>query len=307
MTNDFYTIKVNEQKLKEIRDFYAPFISDKEHDYVFFVAKKDGTVITGYTSSKTSKKVTFQGKNALEEATYWDKEATTKPQKEKEEKKWLDYSDQIGSDEVGVGDFLLPMIVVASFVKESDIPYLIKLGVRDSKKLSDKKILEIGEELTTKFDYSKLTLTNEKYNEMISKGENLNSLKAKMHNRALYNMHKKYEDVVAIYVDQFVNEKTYYKYLNDKDEPEVKGIAFKTQGESYFPCVALSSVIARYSFLKEKEKLEQRYSMKFPFGADINADKFAKKFIKKFGFDELKKISKNNFANFKNLTKEELF
>ena len=71
-----------------------------------------------------------------------------------------------------------------------------------------------------------------------------------MHNRALLNMHKEYPDVINIFVDQFVEGKTYYKYLDDKNEEKVKGIYFKTKGESYFPSVALASVIARYSFLR---------------------------------------------------------
>ena len=36
--------------------------------------------------------------------------------------------------------------------------------------------------------------------------------------------------------------------------------------------------MARYAFLKEKEKLENKYKMEFPFGSGTQADKFAEKF-----------------------------
>ena len=194
------------------------------------------------------------------------------------------------------------MIVVAAFVKESDIKKLIELGIHDSKKMTDKKILEVGPEIVKQFKFSKLTLSNEKYNEMLDKGENLNSMKAKMHNRALLNMHKEYIDVLNIFVDQFVAEKTYYKYLNDANEEQVKDIIFRTKGESYFPCVALASVIARYSYLKEMERLSEKYGMDFPFGASKKVTEFAKRFLEKYGEEELYKVAKKNFANYSEVT-----
>ena len=39
--------------------------------------------------------------------------------------------------------------------------------------------------------------------------------------------------------------------------------------------------------------------MTFPFGASVEANKFAVKFIKKYGLQEFKKIAKIHFANYK--------
>lgn len=295
-----YTLKVSSKTILQMKETYKTFIIPNEGEYVDFMAKLPETIITAYKSQKETKKVTFSGKNAYFEAKKWDDtllEETLKKEVVKEH--WLDYEDQIGSDEVGVGDFLLPIIVVASYVSPSDIKKLISLGVHDSKKLTDTKILEIGPSLIKFIHYSKLTLSNEKYNEVISNGENLNSVKAKMHNRALKNLHHKYEDVTHIYVDQFVSEKKYYEYLNDENEEQVKGISFKTKGESYFPSVAVSSVIARYFFLLEREKLNNHYQVEIPFGASTKVNTFSKEFIKKYGLKEFRKLSKNNFVNFK--------
>lgn len=292
------TITVPSTLVEVMREYYSASLVNSQGEYVDFQAETNGVVITAYLSKKETRKVVFFGEKALEEARVWDPEVELKEKKETVKEGWLFFGDQIGSDEVGVGDFLGPMIVVAAFVKESDIKKLFDLGIHDSKKMKDAKILEIGPEIVKQFKFSKLTLSNEKYNEMLDKGENLNSMKAKMHNRALLNMHKEYIDVLNIFVDQFVQEKTYYKYLNDANEEQVKDITFKTKGESYFPCVALASVIARYSYLKEMEKLSEKYGMEFPFGASKKVTEFAKKFLEKYGEEELYKVAKKNFANY---------
>ncbi len=292
------TITVPSTLVEVMKEYYSDCLENSQGEYVDFQARKNDVIITAYLSKKENKKVTFFGENALEEARVWNPEVEKQEKKETVKEGWLYFGDQIGSDEVGVGDFLGPMIVVAAFVSERDIKKLIELGIHDSKKMTDKRILEVGPEIVEQFKFSKLTLSNEKYNEMLDKGENLNSMKAKMHNRALLNMHKEYIDVLNIFVDQFVAEKTYYKYLNDANEEQVKDITFRTKGESYFPCVALASVIARYSYLKEMERLSEKYGMDFPFGASKKVTEFAKRFLEKYGEEELYKVAKKNFANY---------
>lgn len=213
---------------------------------------------------------------------------------------FINYEDQIGSDEVGTGDFLLPIIVVATMVRKKDIPLIEKYSITDSKSLNDEKIRKIGPIISKKFHFSKLTLTNEKYNEMIKKGYDINILKAKLHNRVLLNLKKEFEDINNVFIDQFVQEKTFFKYLKDEDET-INNLTFKTKGETYYPSVALASVIARYSLLLYKDKLSEKYRIDIPLGAGKNVDLIAKKFIKEYGFDEFKKIAKLDFNNMNKL------
>ena len=255
------TLKVDESVLLKMKDFYSSSLVRNDGEYIFFCAKIADLVITGYSGKKAIKTVTFLGDGALLEAKIWDENAKVFKPKERIKGEWLCVDNQIGSDEVGTGDFLLPMIVCAAFVRSADLKILKEYGVTDSKKIKDEDIMQIGEALSKKFFVSKLTLPNEKYNEMILKGENLNSLKAKMHNRALLNLYKKFPETNNIFVDQFVKPETYFKYLNDANEPQIRNITFRTKGESYYPCVALASVIARYSFLLEKQKIEEKYGI----------------------------------------------
>ena len=305
MEKEFVSISVTSEKAKEIATFYSGYQRLNNGEYIIFQAYYSGLTITIYQNKKEKHKVVFSGPGALIEAQKWDPNAEYKEKSAKKPSGWLCVDNQIGSDEVGVGDFLLPIIVVAAFVRGKDLKTLEDFGVKDSKKLTDEKIREIAPCLLKKFFVSRLTLSNEKYNELIAKGENLNSIKAKMHNRALLNMFKKYPDTRNIFVDQFVAESKYFAYLNDPQEQKVINIVFKTKGESYYPCVALASVIARYAFLLEKDALDKKYKTNIPFGASSKVDEFATKFVKKYGIEELNKIAKINFANYKKIAKED--
>ena len=280
MEKEFISISVSPEKANEIIAFYLDYQRLNNGPYIVFQASYSGLTITVYQNKKGKQKVVFAGPSALLEAKKWD-ETVEKKEKEVTPTGWLCKENQIGSDEVGVGDFLLPVTVVAAFVRGKDLKTLAEFGVKDSKKVADEKIREIAPLLLKKFFVSRLTLDNEHYNELIAQGENLNSIKAKMHNRALLNMFKKFPDTKNIFIDQFVAESKYFSYLNDPKEQKVLNIVFKTKGESYYPCVALASIIARYAFLLEKDALEKKYKMTFPFGAGADVNKFSEKFIKK--------------------------
>ena len=301
MASKVVSITVDVNKATEMMDFYHAYQKPNTGEYIIFQAYYSGTTITIYQDKKNKHKVVFMGEDALIEAKNWDATAEYKEKSASAPSGWLCFDNQIGSDEVGVGDFLLPIIVVAVFVRGKDLKTLEQFGVKDSKKLTDEKIREIAPQLLKKFFVSRLTLDNEKYNELIAKGENLNSIKAKMHNRALLNMFKKFPDTRNIFVDQFVAESKYFAYLNDPNEQKVINIVFKTKGESYYPCVALASVIARYAFLLERDELNKKYKSTIPFGASSKVNDFAKKFVAKYGLDELNKIAKINFANYREI------
>ena len=296
-----FTIKLDIEKYEEIKAFYLPFKVDDGSEYLEFRSRFNDVLISFYTSNKTKRTIIFNGELAIEELNRWGIEPVIKEKKEKVKTEWINLDTQIGSDEVGVGDFLLPMIVVAAYVSKTQIRKLREFGIDDSKKMSDEKIREIGPEVVKYFSFSKLTLKNDKYNEMYSKNENINSLKAKMHNRALANMKKAHPNASFVFVDQFAAKNLYYSYLDEADEPIVKDIIFKTKGESYYPSVALASVIARYSFLLEQDKMSKEYGINIPCGAGIKADKVSQILLAKLGEEKFSKIVKKNFKNYKKI------
>ena len=300
------TIKVNSETKNRIIKFYSSIQKENKGQYILFFGQNKDLTITVYTSKKEDHfKVFFIGNGALSEAKRWDENAQASEPKEKKaptKASWEILETQIGSDEVGTGDFFGPICVCGAYIQAKDIKRLKELGIDDSKRLNDDQIRKLGKILIKEFDYSQLSLNNEKYNELIDKDMNMNEIKAKLHNRVLFNLKMKHPSTKHALIDQFVSEDTYYKYVNG-DKEVVYGVTFKTKGETYFPSVAVGSIIARYSFIQHMDLLSKKYKMEIPYGASQKVTDFAKKFVKKYGFDELDKIVKKNFANYKELAK----
>ena len=301
MTSKSITLNVSQSTLDALRKFYSDRLVPFDNPYIDFAAKEGNIQITAYLKEHSGTfKVVFMGEGALDEARIWDKDAQYNVIKEKVKKQWMVFDEHIGSDEVGTGDFFGPITVVAAYVTKEDIKELKKLGIDDSKRLNDDFILSVGPLLVKKFHYSSLTLDNPKYNALIAQGYNMNSLKAMLHNRALYNLQKQFGKKVPVYVDQFCEPGIYYRYLA-KEKNVVRDIHFKTKGESYFPAVALASVIARYSFLLKMETLGKQVGQKLPFGASATVDAFCKKLLREVSIETFDSIVKKNFKNYSRL------
>lgn len=302
------TIKIDKNNINELLNHYEQYkLNDITGDYILYIFQKDNLLITVYdNNSKSYYKVTFKGENETEEALKFSEEEDLifkNQNKAKESDHYIDTNEQIGSDEVGAGDLFFPLIVVSTYVDKNTYELIEKYDIKDSKKMGDKKILEIIPLILNNIKASKLTLHNDKYNELTKdKKYNMVSLKCMMHNEALKNLQVSFH-TANIYIDEFVNPKKYYSYLKDESYV-VTNINFKNKGETYYPSVALSSCIARYYLLKEKEKLDKKYNMNFPFGAGKKVDEFLKLFIEKYSLEQLNEIIKLNFKNYDRLLEQ---
>lgn len=295
MPKQSVTIELNEEGLQKLYDLYSCYSEDAPTPYILFFAKFEKNSLSLYKDNK----LVIQGKDYAKIAKGFGVEI------EKDEPKKVSFPQygQIGSDEVGTGDAFGPIIVVGAYVKPSKLKRLKELGITDSKLLSDEKILSLGPTLIQEFDYSSLTLDNEKYNE-VHQTNNLNEIKAKMHNRVLLNLSSRHYLAKAA-IDQFCEPSTYYRYLR-YEEQVISDIEFSTKGELHFPAVALASVIARYSFLRHMAKLSEEIGEEIPFGSGPAVEKFAKRYYQKNGKDALAKIAKIDFKTFKKILDESI-
>lgn len=299
---DTVTLKIDLETRKKMESYYEGNLISVHRDYILWRCTTDSEVTITLYSSKKGLTALFSGACALEEAKRWNPNASCNVAKKKVSSVWLSEEDQIGSDEVGTGDFFGPVIVVASYVKKSDIALLREEHIDDSKKLTDHKIKEIVPRLLKDFVFSKLTCSNEKYNELVARGYSLNKIKAILHNHALLKVREKIgKKDTPCFVDQFADPDLYYFYLQHEPEVLNRNITFKTKGESYYPSVALSSMIARYCFLKEIDAIEEKYQMTIPKGASDRVDRVAYEFVEKYGLTELEKNVKTHFSNFSHL------
>ena len=65
--------------------------------------------------------------------------------------------------------------------------------------------------------------------------------------------------------------------------------------------MALASVIARYAFLSEINKMSQTLGRQVPLGAGPLVDRFAEELVREKGIEALGSLAKLNFANYKRL------
>lgn len=297
--------KVSDNVKVKIIDYYKDLRKAKTPPYAVFQAQDADTTITLYESGK----IMFQGTSADIDANIWidlEKRLNNRnidinsgkdvKANEIDRNNLLELST-IGSDEVGTGDFFGPIVVTATFVSTKDIEFLKELGVKDSKKLNDTKILEIAPEIMKRIPYVTTILDNKTYNEKHSKNLNMNKLKAILHNLALYQLKSKNNfNYAKIVVDDFCGKDKFYEYIKDIPE-QVLHITFLTKAEDKCLSVACASIISRYKFLKFMDELSDSIHINLPKGAGDNVNKVAGEIIDEYGFDKLKEIAKMNFSN----------
>ena len=303
-------IRVDNDTKKLMNEFYKDIKRDKTPPYAVFQADTGDTIVTLYESGKAM----FQGVSADIEAGMWESIKKDKDNidyfvdtKEVNIKKDIEIEipsdiSSVGSDEVGTGDYYGPIVVTASFVSKDNIPFLTELGVRDSKKLSDEQILKIVPKIIKKIPYKTIMLSNKEYNDNYGKNMNMNKIKAVLHNKVLTEMVKD-NDYDYIVVDQFEPEKSYYNHLSDVPNP-LKGITFITKAEDKCLSVAVSSLISRYIFIKEMDKLGDKYGIFLPKGANYYVEDIGIKLVNKYGEKILHDIAKLNFSNTNRILKE---
>ena len=302
-------IRVDNETKKLMADFYKDMKRDKTPPYAIFQADTGDIIVTLYESGKAM----FQGVSADIEAGMWESIGKDKENidyfidreevKEKKEETTIPIDiSSVGSDEVGTGDYYGPIVVTASYVNKDDIPFLTELGVKDSKKLSDEQILKIVPKIIKKIKYKTIMLSNKEYNKNYGKDMNMNKIKAVLHNKVLTEMVKdnEYDYIV---VDQFEPESSYYKHLSEVPSP-LKGITFITKAEDKCLSVACSSLISRYIFVKEIDKLGDKYGIFLPKGANYYVEDVGIKLVEKYGVNVLKEVAKLNFSNTDRILKE---
>ena len=298
-------LNVSEKTRDMMVNYFDEFKREKTPQYALFQADDGETVVTLYQSGKA----VFQGRDADLAADFWietekinsgsAKVTSSEDKKEKKEKerKIPLRINSIGSDEVGTGDFFGPIVVTATYVEKENIDFLLELGVKDSKKMDDNEILRIVPKIIKKIPYNTFILTNKQYNEVHDSDMNMNKMKAILHNKVLsgFSDKTKYHYDYTV-VDQFEPPRSYYAHLKDA-KFKVYNITFLTKAEDQCLSVACASLISRYVFLKEMDKISKDIGMVLPKGAGNEVNQVGKNIINKFGKEKLYEIAKMNFKN----------
>lgn len=205
----------------------------------------------------------------------------------------------IGTDESGKGDFFGPLVVSGLFLPAGQESVLRELGIKDSKKISDKRVSELAEVLKKGYAYNLVAIGPQKYNELYAKMRNLNRLLAWAHSRVIENLLEKIPCRLAV-TDQF-GDKSFVMNALMKRGREIELI--QRPGAEDDPAVAAASILARAEFLKRLYFLSKETGMDLPKGASPIVEETGLILARERGMAFLEKVAKVHFKTAQKIKK----
>ena len=279
------TLTPSEKEIQAFLEHYQTSLTPSKNPYIRYFLKLPQATVSIYTSGK----VLLQGEGAEKYARFFGYQVLEQTSGQN--------LPLIGTDEVGNGSYFGGLAVVASFVTPDQHDFLRKLGVGDSKTLTDQKIRQIAPILKDKIQHQALLLSPSKYNEVIGDRYNAVSVKVALHNQAIYLLLQKGVQPEKIVIDAFTSAKNYDKYLEQEANRFSNPISLEEKAEGKYLAVAVSSIIARDLFLENLENLGRELGYQLPSGAGTTSDKVASQILQAYGMQGLNFCAKLHFKN----------
>ena len=279
------TLTPSEKEIQAFLEHYQTSLAPSKNPYVRYFLRLPQATVSIYTSGK----VLLQGEGAEKYARFFGYQVVEETRGQN--------LPLIGTDEVGNGSYFGGLAVVASFVTPDQHAFLRKLGVGDSKTLTDQKIRQIAPILKEKIQHQALLLSPSKYNEVIGDRYNAVSVKVALHNQAIYLLLQKGIQPEKIVIDAFTSAKNYDKYLAQEANRFSNPISLEEKAEGKYLAVAVSSIIARDLFLENLENLGRELGYQLPSGAGTASDKVASQILQAYGMQGLNFCAKLHFKN----------
>ena len=279
------TLTPSEKEIQAFLEHYQSSLAPSKNPYIRYFLRLPQATVSIYTSGK----VLLQGEGAEKYARFFGYQVV--------EENSGQNLPLIGTDEVGNGSYFGGLAVVASFVTPDQHDFLRKLGVGDSKTLTDQKIRQIAPILKEKIQHQALLLSPSKYNEVIGDRYNAVSVKVALHNQAIYLLLQKGIQPEKIVIDAFTSAKNYDKYLAQEANRFSNPISLEEKAEGKYLAVAVSSIIARDLFLENLENLGRELGYQLPSGAGTASDKVASQILQAYGMQGLNFCAKLHFKN----------
>ncbi len=262
----------------------------REVKYAYFGASNSEVSLTCYRNGK----LLVQGKGTADFIRYY-----LEPQLLKEIKFGYEYllneelslEERIGVDESGKGDYFGPLVVGGVYADRSDLKTLLGLKVKDSKDMTDKRVLKLFPILCAKLKHSVVIIGPEKYNMLYEKMNNLNKMLAWGHARVIENLLSSVACKKVI-LDQFADKSAVRNALMKKGRKV--DLEQRPKAESDI-VVAAASVIARGKFLQRMQELSEEFKIELPKGASKKVIEVGKEFITERGIQQLPKVAKLHF------------
>lgn len=289
------TLVLSKNKFEQFRDYLAATgYSFEERPHQFFLARKDKFVVSLYNSGK----IVLAGKNDAEKKDvqeYLGLLEAKEHVKSQKEYAPIDVSGtRIGTDEVGKGDYFGPLIIAGVMADEAQVRQLQKIGIKDSKNLSDTTIRNLAvklRDILQKKQYTVITIKPLKYNLLQRRMGNVNGILGWGHARAIENLLAQNALCKTAVADQFGDRSYIEKALMRHGR---KIALIQTPKAEREITVAAASILARSAFIDRMNEMGETYGETFPKGA-TNVIPFARQFVETYGSSALLNVAKIHF------------
>jgi ribonuclease HIII len=199
----------------------------------------------------------------------------------------------IGTDESGKGDYFGPLVVAGVIVDSITFAQLKKIGVKDSKLLSDDAIKKLAPQIKNIVDnkFNIIVITPKTYNNLHAKMKNVNKILGWSHAKVIENLLEK-ENVANAISDKFGDERLIQSQLQEKGK-KINLMQF-TKAEKY-TAVAAASILARNRFNEWFVEQVKNNNLVLPKGASKIVDTTLRYIKEKYGVEFLYDIAKVHF------------
>ena len=287
--------KISESKKKlSIEGYQTHPVVEKKYNFEFDVIINGKIFKILFYFGKKGVKFVLQGDRNNPDFGMLENIIEGQPKLDFPEQKIIEPGEYIGTDESGKGDFFGPLVTSAVYIDEDVREKLIKAGVKDSKELNEASIHRIAKQIKSivKF-YDIISIQPEKYNQLMAKLNNLNSLLNWAHSKSIENLLKKVDAKVVI-TDEFSK-----KALFIESKPELGDIQFikVPKGERYI-AVAAASILARDG-LNQWFDQQRKKGLILPKGASEKVEVKASAIISEMGEERLMGLAKLHFKTLK--------
>jgi len=221
---------------------------------------------------------------------------------ESNQKGEIKFTEYIGTDESGKGDYFGPLVIAAVYIDGKTTLKLEDAGVKDSKLISDSniKILEFKIKKIIGDNFEIIQINPEKYNKLYESFKNLNKIMGWAHSKAIENLLQKI-NCTNVISDKFGNEKLI------KDELKKKNIdlnLYQTPKAERYTAVAAASILARAKVVDWFNIRSREVGFQIPKGGGASVNTSAKRVLHQFDDNYLMKMIKFHFKNSQSIFKK---
>ena len=189
----------------------------------------------------------------------------------------------VGVDDAGRGSVVGPLVIAGVLLDEKDLPKLVALGVRDSKRLSPRRREQLAAEIKKlALDYHVVMLSPAEIDMVVETGRKLhrlNRLEAQTMAKviAILKPDVAYVDASDVLADRFkhhiAENLTFKVQVISEHKADVK-----------YPIVSAASIIAKVERDKVISDLQEKYgNLGCGYATDPNTLEFLENWIRKFG------------------------